>query len=392
LNQCYRIAVIAACPFPLARGTPIRILRLAEALADRGHDVHVLTYHLGSGPVAPTLQIHRIKDVPTYQKLGPGPTYAKLLRVDPLLIGLTRRLLRQYSFDVIHAHHYEGLLVAAAARLGHKIPLVYDAHTLLMNELPSYSLGLPYGLKRAISIGLDRVLPSLADHTVCVTQVIRDRLVAHAGIDPRKVSVVPNGVEFEHFDPAPYADTVRTEGRKVIFTGNLAAYQGVDFLLKAFGLVAARVTDARLVIGTDSAFEPYETLASELGIRDRIDIVPSPGFEDLPKLLAHADVAVNPRIDCDGLPVKLLNYMAAGRAVVSFDSSAPGVIHEQTGWLAPSGNIPALAEGIVTLLNDAGLAAALGRAAREYVANNARWPIAAERCETIYGELIAARK
>jgi glycosyltransferase involved in cell wall biosynthesis len=390
LNQRYRIAVIAACPFPLARGTPIRIQRLAEALADRGHDIHIFTYHLGSGAVAPAVQIHRIRDVPSYQKLSPGPTYAKLMRVDPLLIGLSRRLLRQYPFDIIHAHHYEGLLVAAAARLGRKIPLVYDAHTLLMNELPSYPLGLPYGVKRAISIGMDRLLPAMADHTVCVTQIIRDRLVAQAHIDPRKLTVIPNGVEFEHFDPAPYAGDARNNGKTVIFTGNLAGYQGVDFLLKAFALVLARVLDARLLIGTDSAFEPYEALASELGIRDRIDIVPSPRFEDLPKLLAGADVAVNPRIACDGLPVKLLNYMASGRAVVSFDSSAPGVIHRQTGWLAPSGDITALAEGIITLLNDPQQAAVLGQAGREYVSRNCRWPVVAERCEAIYRDLINA--
>ena len=44
----YRVAMLAACPFPAARGTPIRILRIAEELARRGHDVDVVTYHLGS--------------------------------------------------------------------------------------------------------------------------------------------------------------------------------------------------------------------------------------------------------------------------------------------------------------------------------------------------------
>jgi glycosyltransferase involved in cell wall biosynthesis len=391
LNRQLRIAVVAACPFPLARGTPIRILRLSEALAERGHEVHILTYHLGSGPVAPAVQVHRIKDVPSYQKLDPGPTYAKLLRVDPLLVGLMRRLLRQHSFDVIHAHHYEGLIAAAAARFGQRVPVVYDAHTMLMNELPSYPLGLPFGVKRGIAKCLDRVLPALADHTVCVSQVIRDRLVADAGIDPRKLSVMANGVEYEHFDPAPYSSATREDQKIVMFTGNLAGYQGVDLLLRAFALVAARVPAARLVIGTDASFDSFAALAAELNILDRIDIVPSPSFDDLPRLLAGAQVAVNPRVDCDGIPVKLLNYMASGRAVVSFDSSAPGVVHRQTGWLAPSGNVPALAEGIITLLDDRVLASELGRAAREYVAKNSRWSVVAERCETVYQELMGAR-
>jgi glycosyltransferase involved in cell wall biosynthesis len=199
-----------------------------------------------------------------------------------------------------------------------------------------------------------------------------------------------NGVEFEHFDPAPYMHVPRGPGQNVLFTGNLAAYQGIDHLLRAFVIVARQLPAARLTIGTDDSFDGYEALAAELGIRQRIDLVSSPGFDELPRLIATADVAVNPRVDCDGIPVKLLNYMAAGRAVVSFAGSAPGVVHGVTGWLAQSGNVPALAAGIVTLLNDPRSAHAMGAAARSYVADNARWSRVAERCDLLYRRLLAS--
>jgi len=387
-----RILVIAACPFPLARGTPVRILRMAEALAVRGHDVHVATYHLGEGPVGPGVTVHRIRDVPSYRKLNPGPTYGKLVRVDPLLAGLTRRLLAQHRFDVIHAHHFEGLLVARAARFGRAVPTVYDAHTMLMSELPYYRMGLPAGALRRIGAVLDGLIPRLADHTVCVTDVIRDRLVGDIGMDRQRVSVISNGVEVDHFDPARAGVQARRAGRTVMFTGNLASYQGIDLMLEAFAPVAAERADVRLVIATDSAFDPYEALARELAIRDRIDIISSPTFDDLPVLLAGADVTVNPRVECDGIPVKLLNYMAAGRAVVSFDSSAPGVVHEKTGWLAPAGDVKALADGLRRVLDDPELASRLGQAARTYVVNNVSWAIVAERCETLYRNMIGARR
>jgi glycosyltransferase involved in cell wall biosynthesis len=389
LSRHLRIAVVAACPFPLPRGTPVRVLRLAEALADVGHEVHVFTYHLGYGDVAPGVQVHRIREVSSYRKLDPGPTYGKLVKVDPLLVALTRRGLKRQPFDVIHAHHYEGLLVGAAARIGLRIPMVYDAHTLLMNELPSYPLGLPFGVKRRLSIAMDRLLPKFADHTVCVTQVIRDRLIADTGMKPRDVTLLANGVEYEHFDPTPYPEALRDNASTIVFTGNLAAYQRVDLLLRAFRLVLDSRPDAKLLIGTDSAFDPYEALAAELRIRDRIEIVASPGFAQLPGLLARARVAANPRVDCDGLPVKLLNYMASGRAVVSFDSSAPGVTHMQDGWIAPGGDVPAFAAGLLALLNDAPLAARLGAAGQHYVATNSRWSTVAERSVAIYRELIA---
>lgn len=380
---------MAACPFPLARGTPVRVLRLAEALADRGHDVHVYTYHLGAGPVGSGVTVHRIADVPSYQKLGPGPSPTKLVRLDPMLARLLRRAHRDRPFDAIHAHHYEGLMVGAWARRGRRVPLVYDAHTMLTSELPTYSLGLPMFAKRAISHTLDRVLPSFADHTVCVSQKIRDTLVDELGMRDALVSVMANGVEFEHFDPAPHAPPPSAGPQRVIFTGNLAAYQGVDHLLRAFALAVRAVPQARLAIGTDERFDAYEKLAAELGIRNSIDLLPSPSFADLPRLLASAHVAVNPRVDCDGVPVKLLNYMAAARAVVSFAGSAPGVTHMQNGWLARGGDDASMAEGIVTLLQNSELRQTMGLAARDYVGANSRWSSVAERCETLYRRLAA---
>jgi glycosyltransferase involved in cell wall biosynthesis len=382
-----RIAVVAACPFPLPRGTPIRILRLSEALAARGHEVHIATYHLGSGPVAPAIGVHRIDDVRSYQKLSPGPTYGKLMRVDPKLGRLLRRLLRSRQFDVIHAHHYEGLLVSAAARAGSGVPLIYDAHTLLASELPFYSLGIPKEVMRRLGRRMDGWMPRLAEHAVCVTETIRDKLVRDLRLDSSRVSVVANGVEVEHFDPATVTAPVVRPGRSVMFTGNLAEYQGIDLMLMAFQFASRHVEDARLVIVTDSPFTPYESLARQLGIRDRIDIVPSPSFDALPRLLVGANVAVNPRTDCDGVPVKLLNYMAAARAVVSFDGSAPGVEHGRTGWLAPSGDVEALGQGIVELLQQPERARAIGAAAREYIVRHCSWDMAAQRCEDVYRQL-----
>ena len=71
-------------------------------------------------------------------------------------------------------------------------------------------------------------MPRLADHTVCVTETIRNKLVAEAGFTPSRASVITNGVEYEHFDPDAHPPAVATTGGSLIFTGNLAEYQGID--------------------------------------------------------------------------------------------------------------------------------------------------------------------
>ena len=147
-SQFMRIAMVAACPFPWPRGTPIRIHRMAEALGRRGHDVHVVTYHLGGQAPTPHMTVHRINGPSWYRRTAPGPSFAKLALLDPLLTSKLRRLLKAHPFDVIHAHHYEGLLAALFARARRKPPVVFDSHTLLETELPHYGSSLAATLRR----------------------------------------------------------------------------------------------------------------------------------------------------------------------------------------------------------------------------------------------------
>ncbi len=352
--------------------------------------MHVVTYHYGSGEPAPTLSVHRIPDL-KYRRLSPGPSYLKLGLLDPLLTLKLWRVLRRYPVDIIHAHHFEGLLVARAARPAARVPVVFDAHTLLMSELPSYPLGLPFRAKLFIAGALDRRLPAMADHVVTVTDRIRDRLLQRAALSADAVSVIRNGADTQHFAVIPKASAMATQGSPtLIFTGNLASYQRIDLMLRAFRRVLDRRSDVRLTIVTNSPFDPYQSLARELGITGAIDVVPAP-FDEVPGLLARATVAINPRTDCDGIPVKLLNYMAAGKPVVSFAGAAPGIRHRETGWVVPDGDVEGFAEGALTLIAHEELADALGDNARRFVEAQHSWERSAEMLEAIFRRLSARR-
>ncbi len=387
-----KIAIVAACPFPYPRGTPIRIFRIAEALAHRGHKVHVVTYHLGqnTGPVP--FKIHRIPEIKTYQKCSPGPTYQKLLLVDSLLALKLLRVLQKHRIDVIHAHHYEGLLVAAAVQKLTNHPVIYDAHTMLQSELPFYGLGLSKKIKQWAGHYLDRQLPKLADYTISVTEDIEQKLIQEAGLAPEKITTITNGVEYDHFDLNPEAQPPRqTEGKTLLFTGNLAAYQGIELMLQALREVLNRRPDVDLRIVSNSPFDAYEPLAKKLGIRAQIDIVPS-DFQSLPGHFARADIALNPRVDCDGIPLKLLNYMAAGKAIVSFAGSAKAIKHNETGLVVENGNTRAFAQAIGRLLAEPGLLQQLGANAKKQVKAKYTWEIMAKKTEEVYEPVCRARQ
>jgi glycosyltransferase involved in cell wall biosynthesis len=380
--------MVAACPFPYPRGTPVRIFRMAEALAHRGHEVHVVAYHLGEELQRTPFYLHRIGDVKTYQKYSPGPSYQKFLVLDTLLLMKLFQVLNNRKIDLIHAHHYEGLIVASLARTWTKHPLIYDAHTLLESELPFYPIGLPQRIKRVLGLHLDSWLPKCADHIISVTSGIRDKLINLASISDEHISVITNGVEGIHFQNRP--KTKQAEKwmiKTLIYTGNLASFQGVDLMLQAFKVVIDSKQNVRLLIVSNADFGPYEGLANQLGILDRIDIQ-NISFAGLPTCLAAADIALNPRTDCDGMPQKLLNYMAAGMPVVSFKGSAKSLEHGKTGWVVENFNIEAFAQGIIHLLDNHQLAQKLGKEAAKLVASNYSWEKTAEKVEIVYQNLL----
>lgn len=355
-----RIIMVAACPFPYPRGTPIRIYGMAEALSKRGHQVDVVTYHPGQDAADARFRIHRGANLPTYQKTSPGPSYQKLFLLDPLLTLKMRDLLHRQTADVIHAHHFEGLLVARGATSAGSPPVVFDAHTLLESELPYYGLGLPSRMKRWIGRVLDERLPRRADHVIAVTEDIRDRMLLAKSVKPEQVSVIPNGVETELFASLSLHSPVPGEPRTLVFTGNMASYQRIDLLLEAFKAVRGIRNDVRLrIVVSEDTFERYEREAVELGIRPFID-VHEVAFHEVPDLLASADVALNPRVECDGLPQKLMNYMASGRPIVSFASSAKHLVHMEHGLIVPDGHTTAFAQAIESAVGRHGASTTAG--------------------------------
>ena len=388
MGKTYDIAMVAACPFPAPRGTPLRIYRLAEALTRRGHRVHLVTYHLGQEVETPPFDIHRIANVPTYNRFAPGPTFQKLFVLDVLLALKLESILRRFPIDVIHAHHFEGYLVSLPSRWRHRLPIVFDIHTLLEPELPYYKLLLPEGLKQAVARRLDREAPRNSDHVLTVTRELREEVIELAGISPDRVTVATNGVAVERFDgtdPAP----PRREGepRRIVFAGNLAAYQGIELMLRAFRIVRDVRNDVVLQIVTEGSFENWEKEARTLGVGDAVEFHRVP-FEVAIGFLRGADVLINPRVDCPGVPQKLLNYMAAGKAIASFAGSARYIENEKSALVVENADVGAMAQAILRLLDDGALAARLGQGARRFLDGELSWDNSALVVERVYEEVV----
>lgn len=101
-----------------------------------------------------------------------------------------------------------------------------------------------------------------------------------------------------------------------------------------------------------------------------------------------AEVAVNPRVACDGLPRKLLNYLAAGKPAVSFHGSAKHLLNGVSAMVVADNDTDAFAAVIERLLADDARATRLGEAGRKFVHETLTWSSAAERIENLYRGLV----
>jgi len=388
MQKKLRVLMVAACPFPYPRGTPIRIFHMAESLARRGHEIHVVTYHLGEQAEKLPYTIHRIPNVSFYQKLDPGPSFLKLFFIDFLLTIKLLSLIAVYNFDLIYAHHFEGFICALPVRLYRKLPIVFDAHTLLETELPHY--GLLIGNKRLRQIGriFDTILPGRADHIVGISEEIVNKMIQEAKVAPERVSLITNGVELELFMSANPAPEMLEKDKIVLaYAGNFARYQGIEVMLAALRNLKESNPGITLNLISDNALDKYWDLIEELQIETNIKHISTP-FSELPQHLANADILINPRFVSAGYPLKLLNYMAAGKPIVTLVGTSHEIIHGETGWIVQGSDPLDLANGIQYLIDNPELREQLGINARQYVKDNFMWKEKALQIERICQKLI----
>jgi glycosyltransferase involved in cell wall biosynthesis len=317
----------------------------ALALQDHGHEVHLVVYGYGEGEAVEGLRVHRSWQVPGATRTKSGPSWTKPF-YDLALVGTLRRVVREHRIDVIQAHNYEGLLVALAARVR---PVVYQAHNAMADELPHYrGFGL---LGKWLGGWLDRTFPRRASQIIAPHAGLAEYLIAN-GCATGKVAVVAPPALTDWFDPAEPAEALPP----MLYTGNLDAYQNIEFLEHVLARVRVEIPEVRLILATRDPV-PFEG----------VEVIPATDFASLRRLLAQDAVVVCPRVSWSGYPIKLLNAMAAGKAIVACRSAAHPIDYERTGLVVGDNDEAAFAGAVVRLLRSPQERRRLGDSARNVV-------------------------
>jgi D-inositol-3-phosphate glycosyltransferase len=387
-----KIAMVSEHASPLAAiggvdagGQNVHVAALSMQLARRGHEVTVYTRR--DDPGLP----HRVTMaggvVVEHVPAGPAREIGKddLL---PFMEPFGQYLETVWGVetpDVVHAHFWMSGLAALTGARATGVPVMQTFHalgTVKARHQGARDTSPPQRsrLERAVARDVDHIVATCSDE---VFELVR------MGVDRHHVSVVPCGVDTEHFTTAgPVAP--RTGRRRILSVGRLVERKGVDTVVRAL----PEVPGAELVIaggpsadrcGDDPEVRRLRQVAADCGVGSRVVFLGRVGREELPALLRSADVAVCvPWYEPFGIVP--LEAMACGLPVVA---SAVGglvdtVVDGATGLLVPPQDPAALAVALRRLLADDGLRAAYGAAGADRAHARYRWERVAADTEQVY--------
>ena len=311
-----------------------------------------------------------------------------------------RRLLPKYQL----CHEYHTLFglgaTMACRRLGIPRVVTVDADLLLESALVGQPLR---GFHGAFARWAAGVSLRTADRLICVSEAAKRHFVSEWGIDGEKIVVIANGVDTAKFECAesPEAARVRIgleKGPVVAFVGGFQPWHGLELLVEAFAVVVEKRPDAQLLLVGDGPARPaVEQKIEELGLSKSVIITGYVKHEEVLGWLTTADVAVAPYPPLPEelwfSPLKLYEYMAAGKAIVASRAGQIAEVIEDghNGMLVEPGNAAQLTQAIIDLLDDPEQRQRFGENARQQATAEHSWAAYTQRLEQLYQAILSSR-
>ncbi|MEM7330659.1 MAG: glycosyltransferase family 4 protein [Chloroflexota bacterium] len=398
-------------------GDVVPVRNTLDGLKKNGHEVHV--FELGSRSITKVLDVGQID-----QKV---PTPITITGKRPFLLAesAVRRL--QYtlnlpyfafidswrfydglsqtidSYDLCHEHN--GLFSPATAwackNQNKPYVLTFSADPILEAEYVNKPLK---GIHKTIAARQAAFTYAEADQILCVSEPAKQHLVETWQVNPDKINVMPNGVDIElfgqTFDPKPIrAHWDLGNGPVISFVGGFQKWHGLENLVDSFVEIQKVYPQARLFLVGDG---PYRTeldhKVKASGVQEKIVITGFVPQEQVPQLLSVADITVLPYPqlpkDLWFSPLKMYEYMAAGKAVVASSAGQIAEVIEdgETGLLVKPGDVSALTDALIELLAHPDKREQLAENGRLQAIRNHSWTHYIRKLEQIYEKAVQGRR
>jgi glycosyltransferase involved in cell wall biosynthesis len=374
-----------------------RVWNESRTLRAAGWEV-VVVCPQGKGPERAALEhrdgieIHRF---PLTAASGSAASYLREYAVALWHIRrLVRRLARDRRFDVVHVSNPPDFLLLAAHGLrAGGTALVFDHHDLVP-ELYRSRFGEARGWLYRIAVALERIAFGLADVVISTNESYRQLALARGRVAPENVFVVRNGPDLRRFRPLPPDPGLRRGHRYLIaYLGIMGPQDGVDHAIRALAWLIRRRADWQAIfIGEGDALQDMRKLAHELGVAERIEFAGWRYDEDIRTILSTADVCLAPDppspLNDVSTMIKIVEYLALGRAVVSYPLAESRVSAGPAAVYARSGDPESLGRCVDRLLDDPARRRRLGELGRARVEAELCWQRSEVVLRAAYGRAL----
>jgi glycosyltransferase involved in cell wall biosynthesis len=290
---------------------------------------------------------------------------------------LARRLARERPFDLVHACSPPDFLLLAALSLRRQgARFIFDHHDLTP-ELFVSRFGREGGVLHRITLRAEQVAFRLADVVLSVNNSYRDVAIERGGRSPEDVAVVRTGPDLARFTATvPDPELKRGAKHLLSYVGVMGPQDGVDQALHALAALQRRRDDWRAIfMGSGEVLDEMRALAAELGLADVVEFSGWVEHDYIRRVLSTSDVCLapdpkSPLNDISSM-VKISEYMAIGRPMVSFDLMESRRAAGDAAIYAP--DVETFAARLDELLDDPARREAMGATGRERAERLLAW-------------------
>lgn len=347
-------------------GQAVHIDEMIAALRALGHEVEVVAP--GGGGAGDGSMGSESGFISALKRALPQAVYELMeLAYSAVAYAKLMRAARRFRPDVIYERYNLFLLTGSLAARRLKLPLLLEVNSPLFEERLKHSGGL--SLERLARWAEGFVWRS-ADVVLPVTRVLAGHVVAR-GVPESRIVVVPNGINEDHFQLAPAQESAKQalglQGRLVLgFTGFVRDWHGVDRVVEWMATADAPRNAQLLVVGDGPVRAELEARARALGLADRVRFTGVVHRDQVPAHVAAFDVALQPAVTAYASPLKLMEYLVMGKAVVAPDTPNIREIldHERNALLFSEDTPGALQQALTRACADAALRQRLAHEAR----------------------------
>ncbi|MGB9880421.1 MAG: glycosyltransferase family 4 protein [Anaerolineae bacterium] len=393
MRKTYKVLMIAPTSFFADYGCHVRIREEATILRQLGNQVTICTYHNGRDVAG--LDIRRTMPIPWRTNYEVGSSRHKIA-FDALLVWTALSTVLKIKPDIIHGHLHEGTLIGYPLSKLLGVPLVFDFQGSMTSEMIDHRFLNPKGPFYRPARWLEEKIVRLPSAIITSSHHASNLLTNEFHCPTDKIIAIPDCVNTDFFAPTQSEESLAAlkaslgippERQVVVYLGLLAEWQGTGLLLQAAAQLIARRPDVHFLIMGFPSVEMYRLQAQQLGLENHVTFTGKIPYEQAPSFLSVGDVAVAPKISSTEGSGKLLNYMAMGLPVVSFDVPVSREYLDSLGVYARPGDATSLAEALETVLADRAQARALGQRLRQRAIEHYTWLEAGQRIMDVYDKV-----